>query len=201
MLASQWADSDLRIPLEEYLTNGGQCLSLHPLSPKWLVGSQLHGVVKYVSDQGMLISLVEKLDFAEALPPILEQHFRIKSRVSSRTEPKNDPQQTIGHLVAEPYHQEAFFRNFGQQSSDMMTLSVTKSFSVNSQEQLILVRRNLNSRLNQRDYFDVSICNFLLSLFVYLAYRHLPWLKRYLKLKSWVERVCISTWLDRPTQF
>lgn len=154
VLASEWPNDDLRIPLEEYLAKGGQCLSLHPFYPKWLTGSQLQGFVKYASDQGMLISPVEKLDFAEALPPILEQYFRLKSRVSNPEGPPNESQQIVGHLIAEPYHQEAFFRNFGRQSADMMTLEIKKSFSVNSQQQPVIVRRNISSRFNHRDYFD-----------------------------------------------
>ena len=61
----------------------------------------------------------------------------------------------MGHLIAEPYHQEAFFRNFGRQSSDLMTLELTKSFSGNNQEFPITIRRNQSSRFKQRDYFDV----------------------------------------------
>lgn len=164
VLASEWPNDDLRIPLEEYLAKGGQCLSLHPFYPKWLTGSQLQGFVKYASDQGMLISPVENLDFAEALPPILEQYFRLKSRVSNPEGPPNESQQIVGHLIAEPYHQEAFFRNFGRQSADMMTLEIKKSFSVNSQQQPVIVRRNISSRFNHRDYFDVSNCSFFLPI-------------------------------------
>lgn len=156
VLASRWSDNDLHDPLEEYIKKGGQCLSLHPFSPKWLNGTQVNGVTKYVSDQGLLVSPVDKLDFAEVLPHILELHFHIKTQVRSQQEARVESQQMIGHLIAEPYHQEAFFRNFGRQSPDMMTVELTKSFSTNKQELPINIRRNQSSRFNQRDYFDVT---------------------------------------------
>ncbi|XP_046437557.1 biotin--protein ligase-like isoform X1 [Daphnia pulex] len=155
VLASRWSDNDLHDPLEEYIKKGGQCLSLHPFSPKWLNGTQVNGVTKYVSDQGLLVSPVDKLDFAQVLPHILELHFHIKTQVKSQQEARIESQQMVGHLIAEPYHQEAFFRNFGRQSPDMMTVELTKSFSTNKQEPPINIRRNQSSRFNQRDYFDM----------------------------------------------
>ena len=156
VLASRWTDTDLHDPLEEYIKKGGQCLCLHPFAPKWMNGTQVNGVTKYASEQGLLVSPVDNLDFAKVLPHILELHFHIKTQVQSHSGPRIESQQTVGHLIAEPYHQEAFFRNFGRQSSDMMNLEITKSLSGNNQELPITIRRNQTSRFCQRDYFDVT---------------------------------------------
>ncbi len=156
VLASLSTYDDLHDPLEEYINKGGQCLSLHPFAPKWMNGTQVNGVVKYVSEQGLLVSPVDKLDFAEVLPHILELHFHIKTQIKSQgVRHLIESQQIVGHLIAEPYHQEAFFRNFGRQSSDLMTLELTKSFSGNNQELPITIRRDQSSKFKQRDYFDV----------------------------------------------
>lgn len=156
VLASQWPGKDLEQSLQSYLTNGGRCLSLYPVVPNWLKGTKENDVVKYVSDKGLLISPVDNVDFAQILPPILEQYFQIKPVIHFQ-KPLVESQQTTGYLIAEPYHQEAFFRNFGKQSADSMTLQLTtKSFTKNSQqEQSIKIHTSIIPKFNSRDYFNV----------------------------------------------
>lgn len=142
--------------LQSYLKNGGWCLSLHPVAPNWLEGTKENDVMKYVADEGLLISPVGNLDLTQVLPPILERYFHIKPAIHFQAPPVESQQRT-GFLVAEPFHQEAFFRNFGKQSADSMTLELTsKSFTINNQqEQSITIRRSIIPRFNSHDYFDV----------------------------------------------
>lgn len=166
VLASPWTEKDP--PLEEYVSSGGKCLSLHPIATKWL-GTIESDVVKYVVDKGLVISPLDKLDFAQTLPVLLEKYFDIKSAIIPQG-PPTETQQMIGCLIAEPYHQEAFFRNFGQQSADF-SIQLTKSFSSTSQDPIVIIRRNLSSKFNRWDYFDVTLFTtrsntFLLNLFI-----------------------------------
>lgn len=158
VLACQWPGNDLHMEqsLQSYLTNGGRCLSLHPVAPNWLQGTKDNNFMKYVTDEGMLISPIDNVDFAQVLSPILERYFHIKPIIRFQA-PVVESQQCTGYLIAEPYHQEAFFRNFGKQSEDSMTLQLTtKSFTKNSQqEQPITIHRSIITRFSSRDYFDV----------------------------------------------
>ena len=154
-MASQWTDKDLQ--LEEYTSLGGQCLSMHPIAAKWTGIRESDNVMKFVFDKGLVISPVDPMDFAQDLPVILERYFHIKVITKARNAPSVVSQQTIGCLIAEPYHQEAFFRNFGQKSSDSMTLELAKSFNCsNKQDPTVVIRRNPSSRFDHRDYFDVN---------------------------------------------
>lgn len=165
-MACPWTsqNSSLEQCLRLYISNGGQCLSLHPFAPDWLEGTKENGIVKYYSENGVLISPLDKLDSAQALPAVLERYFHIKPIIYSELPSSEAIKQTAGHLIAEHFHQEAFFRNFGQQSADIITLQLTKSFNVtNQQDPLMTIRRSISSRFNNRDYFNVTCLYFFFN--------------------------------------
>lgn len=152
-------ESSLGEFLQSFVSNGGRCLSLHPLMPEWMnIVNQESGIVKHVTENGgIFVSAVDKLDEPSALSSVLKCHFEIRSDVQNPKILSNDPQTVYnGYIIAQPFHQEAFFRNIRQPPAELTTIELVKSLHSNSSTNL-KIHRNAHPRFNQHNYFDVII--------------------------------------------
>ena len=172
--------------------NGGDCLSLfQTIAPDWLATEDFQlqlkaGVeelfVKHVLSPsgGILVAPsynVDETSILSLLPHVLEECFHIHCRnesaaaaaLISQGEHSNSLSAT-GHLVAEPFHEESFFRkatswlSIHKIDSQQTTFLLFNEDLKNKTEHLAITRiqsQLQQHRFNQLEYFKVIIQKYL----------------------------------------
>lgn len=178
--------------LKDYLMNGGDCISLfQTLVPDWLTVTTEDCTVQFeegVEDlfvkhvispsRGILVAPSYNVNNVDSsilslLPHILEKCFHINCNISESTAaaPNSHEEQinalsTTGHLVAEPFHEEAFFRKAtsvlgdGKIDSQQTTFQLFNDDFRHETEHLTITRiqsQLQQHRFNQLEYFKVII--------------------------------------------
>lgn len=149
LLASPWTD-DLSGSLRQYLTAGGQCLSLHPVAANWFANDEERegDVRKLRIGSGLLVSPLADEILVSGLATILQRDFQLRL-ASGR--PVQDTSPSVGHVIAEPFHEEAFFQNLKRPPSEDLTFHLNES-----KDDPVLVRRVPTTHgFDAKEYFGV----------------------------------------------
>ena len=196
-------DSNSVHHLREYLVNGGNCISLFQQPSNLIVLTPEESAIELpISDAaqffvqhvikpsgGMLISPIHVNGQSETtvrslLPKILEHCLHVKCREESAVFQEHTSVSTItGQLVAEPFHEEAFFRKVNN-STDHNKLECNQTTfqlpddkwpGIDGQGEKLTIRRcqspQQQQKFNQREYFKVIFqlhFHFLLLIFLIL---------------------------------